>query len=222
LCRFHYASSGSIHRACPGIAVRLMHHNAGNILVRSTHSSVRIQNDGFELLFQGSYRSFAYGSSKLFLQEQTSQGVRFGVLSNSQVAFKLINQCLERTHVGFSCRLKQHVRSSFTEFQPLFFVAPEFIGREFPPARMLVIVAMDFGVTFKTHWDGVINRVGTAFTCRQDMIRLNFDPTEAVTDTAAPMTCDEEFINEFAGKRHDAPFQRPPVTEPQRFGRGDG
>ncbi len=51
------------------------------------------------------------------------------------------------------------------------------------------IVAVNFGMTFKTNRDGIVNAVCSTLVTWYDVIGLNLDTAESMTDAASTMAC---------------------------------
>jgi hypothetical protein len=124
------------------------------------------------------------------------------MLSYSEIELEFINQRLKRADISFSCRMEKHFWPILTEFQPLFFVMPEFVWREFAPARMFVVVAVGFGVTFKTNRNGVLDLIRSTFGCLFYVVCLDFDPAEAVANATATVASSKENFNIFTWESH--------------------
>jgi hypothetical protein len=67
---------------------------------------------------------------------------------------------------------------------------------------VFVIVRVDFSVALEANQDRVIYSVGAAFTPWDNVIRLHLYATESVTDAAAPMDSDQQFVNVVPWKSH--------------------
>lgn len=65
---------------------------------------------------------------------------------------------------------------------------------EFPPARMRVVVELNFRVALETDWDGVFDIVTTTTTAWVDMVQLDLHPAESVTDAAPAVTGSQDLI----------------------------
>ena len=69
---------------------------------------------------------------------------------------------------------------------------PKLIGEKLSPTGMLVIVAVNLGVTFKANWDGVLDRVIAAFSQRNNVVSLHLDTTEAMANAAPTVALREK------------------------------
>jgi hypothetical protein len=67
---------------------------------------------------------------------------------------------------------------------------------------VFVIVRVDFSVALEANGDCIIYSVGAAFTPWDNVIRLHLYATESVTDAAAAMDSDQQFIDVVSWKRH--------------------
>jgi hypothetical protein len=71
----------------------------------------------------------------------------------------------------------------------------EFFRLELSPTRVFVIVRVNFRVALEAHGDCVLYGVDATFTPWNDVIRLHLYATESVTDAAAAVDSDQEFVN---------------------------
>jgi hypothetical protein len=121
--------------------------------------------------------------------EHTSDNVRAGRLSAYDgIELKLVNKSLQGADIRIPGGIYKNVRSAPANLQPLLFVCTEFVGEELPSSRMLIVVAMNFGMTFETYRDGIVYCIWTAFCSRYYVIRFNLHAAKSMADTASPMT----------------------------------
>jgi hypothetical protein len=81
----------------------------------------------------------------------------------------------------------------------------KFGWQKLPTTRMLIVVAVDFGVTFEANWDGILDLVTPALLLRDDVVRFNLDTAEPVTDTAATPDPHQQFTNLISVETHITP-----------------
>lgn len=71
----------------------------------------------------------------------------------------------------------------------------KFLRPEFPASWVLVVVTMDLRVAFETDWNRIVDTVRAALSPLIDMIRLNLDAAESVTDAAPPVAFNQKFVD---------------------------
>jgi hypothetical protein len=58
---------------------------------------------------------------------------------------------------------------------------------------MLVVVAVNLWVAFEAHRNGVFDTIAAIVLCRNNVVCLDLDATEAMTDAAASVTLREKY-----------------------------
>jgi hypothetical protein len=68
---------------------------------------------------------------------------------------------------------------------------------------MFVVVRVDFSMALETNEDRVLYNVGAPLPRRDNVIRLRLYAAESVTDAAAAMDSDQQFVNVVSWKCHN-------------------
>lgn len=66
---------------------------------------------------------------------------------------------------------------------------------ELAPSRMLVVIAVNLCVALEAHRYRIFDLVATTTLCRNDVVRLDLDAAESMTNATTPMTLAEQRRN---------------------------
>jgi len=110
-----------------------------------------------------------------------------------RVEVELVNQGLKRAHVCVTNRSYKQVGLISADFQPLLFVKLQLFGQKLSATRMLVVVAVNLCVAFEAHRNRVFDTIAAIVLYRNNVVCLDLDATEAMTDAAASVRLREKY-----------------------------
>jgi hypothetical protein len=117
-------------------------------------------------------------------------GRLFGACNNG-IEAELFNKRFQGAGVSVWSGLDKDFWMGLADLEPLVSVSFYFTRLKFVPARMSVVVVVDFCVTFEANWNSVVEGVCTTIGLLYDVIDLNLYAAPAMADAAAPLTSNQ-------------------------------
>lgn len=128
------------------------------------------------------------------------QNGALGVVSDLEVESQLAGEPLKGTSLSRPLRGDEHLWMLSAEAKPLLLMATKLARREPTTLRMLGVVVVHLGMTFKTERYRILDPATVRRIGRLDMVNFDLHTAEAMADAASPMAGDKERLDVLAIK----------------------